>query len=212
MQKNNKIVIILLVVLISIAGYIAFFKGKSGSTDTVLDSAEYFSLNENNLTRDVWLDLKDGITLALNKDLPLQGYENDSRGTILRSDADVTGDGIPEALVLTGTGGAYTTEFVVMRTEDGNVVTANYMQQDGTIGPFTLSGGASVMNLLDYGMISSKQAVYQVEVQTNGDTGKVETCNLSVYKWNSQTKVFEYSSSLSNEQKVDVCSKIGPQG
>ena len=60
--------------------------------------------------------------------------------------ADVTGDGVSEALVWLGTGGASTSEMAVMRIEDDKPVVALFKGRDGKISPMTFLRGAGVLH------------------------------------------------------------------
>src|SRR5882724_10007148 len=62
----------------------------------------------------------------------------------MRRTADITGDGVPEALVYLGTGGASTDENTVMRIENGEPVVARFRRRDGKISSMVFLQGASV--------------------------------------------------------------------
>jgi hypothetical protein len=211
LKNQSTIIIFLLIVLIAIAGYIAFFKDKK--TDISLEPPATISHTPAATTTESvnWQDKLGEVTVALKRDLARPNLGNVQPITILRGDADVTGDGIPEALVYTGDGGAYTDELAVMRLEEGKVVTALYKQKDGTTGPFLVNGGASALNQLDYGMVSAKNAVYQTEVMRNSN-GTTALCTLDAYVWNSQTNIFEYSLSVSKDLEPGYCKNVNSQG
>lgn len=125
------------------------------------------------------------------------------------SQADVTGDGINEAIVGLGAGGASVEYVALMRIKNGVPVPAQFKQQDGTINsPMFISGG-SVMHSDDVRLDSEKQIVYTISTTTDGNTGLPATCAVTAYKWNAQTELFEYNRVQSEEYAILNCPADG---
>lgn len=74
--------------------------------------------------------------------------------------ADVTGDGVPEALVYLGTGGASTGEMTVMRIEDHRPVLAEFKRKNGKVSPAVFLKGASVTHSNAVFLLPKQHAVY----------------------------------------------------
>lgn len=121
---------------------------------------------------------------------------------------DITGDGIPEALVYLGSGGAYTSYLTLMMLdENGKPVAAKFKQKNGKISTLLFLAGASVKNGQSAALAPEKKAVYSGSWRID-DSGKLAACGINAYQWNGQTKIFEFNSALSKEIKPDFCGKI----
>lgn len=122
--------------------------------------------------------------------------------------SDITGDGVPEAIVDLGTGGAATDLFTLMRIENNKPVAARFKQKDGKISSLMFTAGAGGAGR--YGsaveMLVDKKAIYSASYFAYSDES--DYCRVEAYQWNSQTKIFEFNKSLSNEIQQDYCSKI----
>jgi hypothetical protein len=120
---------------------------------------------------------------------------------------DITGDGIPEALVWLGTGGASTSALTLMRIEDGRPVVALSKSREGKTEPLVLLEGASVMHSDIVDLLPKEQAVFHFSSQYMGD-GRLGPCDGAAYRWNSHTKTFDYDSRLSTRLTQDYCRKL----
>jgi len=122
---------------------------------------------------------------------------------------DATGDGIPEAFVYYGAGGATTSNSAIMYIKNGVVYFAKAKYKDGTIGNFEVVSGAGGMYSIKYGTVPGRNVVYQTETQNqyNEDGSAIisKTCTLDAYKWNAQVDIFEYSASESDLLKSQYC-------
>ncbi len=121
--------------------------------------------------------------------------------------ADITGDGIEEALVGFGSG-AYMGYLTLIQIENGKPVVAQFKQKDGKISSLMFLDGASVRNGARVAMLPEKNAIYSGSWGTD-DYGKVNNCSLDAYQWNSKTNTFDFNITLSNELKPDFCRKAG---
>lgn len=125
--------------------------------------------------------------------------------------SDITGDSVPEALVYLGQGGAYTTYLTLMRIENGKPVVAQFKQKDGKISPLIFLDGASVMNGESVVMLPEKNAIYAghwSKVVGGEPYGGLSNCKVEAYQWNSQTRIFDFSQTLSNEIRPGYCQKV----
>jgi hypothetical protein len=124
---------------------------------------------------------------------------------------DITGDGVPEALVDLGTGGAYTSFLTLMRIENGKPVVAEFKQKDGKISPLIFPQGASVMNGESVVMLQERNAIYAghwSKSVTGIPFGSLTDCDVEAYRWNSDTKTFDFDLNLSNEIRQEFCQKV----
>jgi len=122
--------------------------------------------------------------------------------------ADVTGDGVPEAVVYLGQGGASTDYVTIMRIERGEAVVAAFKEADGKVGPKMLLQGASVTHGDSTGMLPREQAVYWMSTTTDGD-GMADKCTVSAYRWNAQQRMFVWNGPLSKRIATTHCPKKG---
>ncbi len=95
---------------------------------------------------------------------------------------DVTGDGIPEALVEYCHMGAYTSDVELMLLERGNPVVARFRDKKRRIVQRGFLRGASVRNGENTALLPDKHAVYGIHWHTD-DLGKLETCAVDAYVW-----------------------------
>jgi hypothetical protein len=120
--------------------------------------------------------------------------------------ADVTGDGIDEAVVYLGQGGASTDEVMLMRIANGAPIFATFKEKNGKIRIPTFLRGASVMHSDDFKLVPEKHAVYSVSSRNNSE-GEPAECAVAAYQWNASTKTFDWSRSLTTQIKKTVCAK-----
>lgn len=115
---------------------------------------------------------------------------------------DITGDGIPEALVDLGEGGAYTSTLTLMRIEQGKPIPAKFKQRDAKVASLVFLEGSSVRNGESVNLVSDTQVIYSSAWGTDGE-GTLNSCEVAAYKWNASTKVFEFNATLSQEIMKD---------
>ena len=142
---------------------------------------------------------------AIQKVLEAQFPREESSGGIYRT-ADITGEGVTEALVLEGMGGASTTQVTLMRIEDSKPVVALFKDRGGKTGPLELIEGSSVMHTDGIDTLPKDHALFTFHYNYNGE-GAIEGCGGDAYRWNAKTKVFEYDGRLSKRLADDACRK-----
>jgi len=136
-----------------------------------------------------------------------QGIEQPYYSIGIRRTADITGDGVPEALVYLGTGGASTDEMTVMRIENGEPVVARFRGRDGKVSSRVFLEGASVMHTDGVEMLPEQHAVYSLRYNY-GSNGKLRECSGEAYQWNPATKLFDYKPLLGRKLTQDTCRKV----
>jgi hypothetical protein len=121
--------------------------------------------------------------------------------------ADLTGDGIEEALVSLGTGGAYTDFLTLMRMDNGKPVLARYKSKDGKPCCELIMTGASVRHGFGVKLLPEQHAIYFGSTTTD-DSGKMDSCSVAAYQWNPHTKTFDLNRRLSKTVEKDYCRSL----
>ncbi|MFH1462635.1 MAG: hypothetical protein ABIG08_03015 [bacterium] len=109
---------------------------------------------------------------------------------------DATGDQVPEAMILTGCTGAYTSHAVLFRFVNGKPALMPFLDQSGNeIPKKVFVAGASMMNYLRVGIDSELQSIYQ----THGSFSPTDCAvdwNIDVYQWREYAGAFQLDDSL----------------
>src|ERR1039457_2955668 len=125
---------------------------------------------------------------------------------------DITGDGVGQALVFFGTGGASTNQLTLMRMEDGKPVVAIFKDRAGKISPKVFVEGASVMHTDSVELLPQEHAVYSIHYNFAGlnpdGVQKVHECGGEAYQWNPHTSTSDYNRRLSERLTQDYCRKV----
>ena len=152
-----------------------------------------------------WKALIPGIESALESELR---YCNDQRTWIDVVEAgDVTGGGIPEALVQYCHMGAYTSQAVLMRLERGKPVRARFRGKDGKVVPMEFLQGASVRHGENAKLLPEKHAVYAIHWETD-DSGALDTCRVDAFVWVAKSETFDANEALSKEIAQSECDRL----
>lgn len=126
--------------------------------------------------------------------------------------ADVTGDGVPEALVYLGQGGASTDYITVMRIEADKPVVALFKEASGKMSPQVFLRGASATHGDTTDFLPDQRAVYWMSTTTD-QNGMANTCTVTAYQWNAQEHVFRLNKLLGKQIAAAHCPKRGtPSG
>lgn len=112
--------------------------------------------------------------------------------------ADVTGDGVEEALVTLGYGGAYT-EVMTLRLESRVPATTSFRRRDGSVHLLEVLKGSSAKNHVNFRLHPDDRAISQIHCTMADNPNEPETaaCSAESYVWNNQTQMFEYVAALS---------------
>jgi hypothetical protein len=136
-----------------------------------------------------------------------QGIEQPYYSIGIRRTADITADGVPEALVYLGTGGASTDEMTIMRIENGGPVVARFRRRDRKVSSMVLIEGVSVMHTDRVEMLPEEHVVYSLHYNY-GSNGELRECAVEAYQWNPDTKLFDYNRPLGKRLRQDTCRKV----
>lgn len=123
---------------------------------------------------------------------------------------EITGDGVPEALVEYCHMGAYTSNFVLLSLKRGTPVLPQFRDKNGKAIPVEFLRGASVRNGENTTLLPQQHAVYAVHWHTD-DSGTLETCIVDAFVWNPKGKTFDQSSRMSNEIARSECPRLRKQ-
>lgn len=155
-----------------------------------------------------WESLLSSIRTALKSAFPNAEVEESTRVNVAKK-ADITGDGVSEAIVSFGlTGVTGYGEVTLMQIENNLPIASLFKQKDGKVsvlgfgsGTFGAGRGESSVEL-----VKSKNAIYSGHYSAFNESN--DSCGVEAYQWNAQTKVFDYNTSLSDEAGKDYCSKV----
>lgn len=129
-----------------------------------------------------------------------------SRGLVsIEEKVDLTGDGILEAFVDMGTGGASVEYISLLRMENGAAVVARAKDIDGVIAPLQLFQGAAVLHSSDIGTVPKEGIVYQREFSYSPEDGTVSSCAIQAYAWNPESSLFAYDPDASLYLQAQGC-------
>jgi hypothetical protein len=159
-----------------------------------------------------WETMMPAVRSVLEKQFPAEHVGKPYPVGILRPGhiADVTGDGIPEALVFLGTGGASTSALALMRIKDDKPIVALSKDRQGKTEPMVFLEGASVTHSDTVDLLPKVRSVSHLHFQYTGD-GRLETCEGEVYRWNPHTETFDYDSRRSKRLTQESCRKVPPR-
>lgn len=121
--------------------------------------------------------------------------------------ADLTNDGLREALVTMGTGGAYTDFLTLVTKKENTIQAARFTDANGKISPLTFLAGSSVLNGSDVAMWPAQNAIYQGSWSFD-EKGVFTHCEVQAYQWEEESGTFAFRTSLSDELETDFCSKL----
>lgn len=111
-------------------------------------------------------------------------------------EADITGDGIPEALVKTTWPDNYST-LTLVKIKDGKPILPLFKDVEGITRNTSWGTPISPNDILK--MSPDKNALYS-SAWVAGNT-----CWVQAFQWNAQTEIFEYNPDLSEEVGQDYC-------
>jgi hypothetical protein len=151
-----------------------------------------------------WTGLLSSIRIVLKQTSPYGEREAQNRIGIVE-ERDITGDGVPEALVYTGEGGASTDILVLMRIEDGKPVLARFKNAEGKLTTLEFLKGASVMHGDSTVMLPDEKAIYLGEYFMNSTATGFSSCTAKAYRWNERTKTFDWDRNLGKQIAETFC-------
>lgn len=127
--------------------------------------------------------------------------------------ADITGDGIEEALIYLGSGGAYTSYFAlvqgeILENDQIKINKAKFKTSEGRIEDVMFVEGTSVSHGMSVEFAPSKNAIYAESWQIDPINPDTIECNIEAYVWNQNSKIFEYNEKVGKDATESYCSKI----
>jgi hypothetical protein len=130
-------------------------------------------------------------------------------GILIAQEADLTGDGITEALVDAGVGGAYTNSLVLMEVKNGGPVVSQLRTKEGdVIHADSFLSGASVRNGEETRLIPERGGIVSFHYSLASDGKTPESCEAEAYVWDADTGFFEYQTGLSSSMKTTYCEDL----
>ena len=209
----NIILIVLVVILAGVVGYLTLIKkptspvttNQTPPANTPTQQTPPITSPEPTPKPVNWESLIPDIKITLQQAFPERIFRDEDIEILTKG--DITGDGIPEALVQIYCG-ATTCELVLMRIENNKPVVSRFKQKDGEISYLAFSEGAGGAGRYGSGtkLIEDKNTIYFTHHFAYNESS--DSCGAEAYQWNSQTKIFEFNVSLSNETGQNYCSKI----
>jgi hypothetical protein len=152
-----------------------------------------------------WKVLTPGIEATLESELKF--CNQDRRSIDVVQTTDVTGDGIPEALVNYCHMGAYTSDLALIQLIGGKPVSAHFQGKDGKVVKPGFLEGASVRNGEATKLFPEKHAVYAIHWSTY-NSGKLASCTVEAYVWAARSGTFDANGAVSKEIAKHACFQL----
>ena len=156
-----------------------------------------------------WQRMTPAIRKALRSQFPDERGDGPYPVGILRAGhvADITGDGLSEAVVFFGQGGASTSQLTLMRVEGGKPVVALFKDRAGKVRPMIFIEGASVMHTDGVELLPKQRSIFALHYDY-GPNGRLHQCGGEAYTWNRQSKTFNHNSPLTKALTKSTCSQV----
>jgi hypothetical protein len=135
------------------------------------------------------------------------GCTAERRVTDIVASADVTGDGVPEALVAYCNEGAYTATVALIRLEENRPVPAKFRDSHHHVIQLEFLMGASVRNGEATALDPAKHAVYSLTWHTD-DNLKLDKCRARAFVWTPRSATFDESPTTSKELAKRECARL----
>ena len=117
------------------------------------------------------------------------------------------------AIVDMGAGGAYTEYYTICVPSGDKLVLADFKNKDGTVGKQMFAEGSSVKHETKFTIEQLSEGASYIYSYTidRDDSGKVTNITVDAYRWNTDTKMFEYDSAAADEFKNRLQESITPE-
>jgi hypothetical protein len=140
---------------------------------------------------------------TLKKTFPDMKTIGDRGEPFIAQSIDINGDYVPEAIVDLQTGGAYTEDYAICQLENGKLNVANFRDKNNLFSQKFFSKGASVRHEVRLDFLNDSKGnnvIYQYTIDKSAsDPAVIDNITVEAYKWNEETKCFEYNKELSLE-------------
>jgi hypothetical protein len=124
--------------------------------------------------------------------------------------ADITGDGMSEAIVAYCRQGPYTSNVALMTLDSGKPVLARFRSSKGKPMDPAFVVGASIKDGEGVKFLPFKHAVY--EIQWHIDKAmKMDSCTVDAYVWNAGSGTFDQNESVGKEIAASECTRLSDQ-
>ena len=155
-----------------------------------------------------WKTLTPEIQAALGDTYSL--CNRSSRTIEIGQTADITGDGIREAIVAYCHQGPYTSNVVLMMLENGKPVLARFRSSKGKPIDPTFLVGASVKDGEGVKFLPVRHAFYDIQWHID-KAMKMDKCTVEAYVWNANNGTFDENESVSKEIGTSECTHLREQ-
>jgi hypothetical protein len=205
---SNTIFVLFVIAFIGIILYLNLNKEEKEPLDEQAQNSFFAEEEKESLEPIDWESLIPEIQTVIDEQLHKGMKIETLRPIGISEEKDITGDGLPEALVYLGTGGAATDSFALARIENNKPVIAEFKEKNDNISFLTfLSGtGGSGRYGLNVSLIEEENAICSTSFLAYQNES--DYCRAEAYQWNPETKVFEFNVELSAEIKKDYCSNL----
>jgi hypothetical protein len=133
-----------------------------------------------------------------------------SRTIEIGQTADITGDGVPEAIVAYCRQGPYTSNVALMMLDDGKPVLARFRDSRGKPVNPTFMAGASVSDGEGVKFMPFRHAFYDIQWHIDKSM-KMDRCTVDAYVWNPGISTWDQSESVSKEIASTECTHLREQ-
>lgn len=124
--------------------------------------------------------------------------------------ADITGDGITEAVVAYCRQGPYTSNVALMTLDNGKPVLARFRSSKGKPVDPTFVVGASIKDGEGVKFLPFKHAFYDIQWHID-KAMKMDKCTVDAYVWNAGSGTFDQNEPVSKEIGTSECTRLSDQ-
>lgn len=133
--------------------------------------------------------------------------ERRSRPIQIVRETDLTGDGVAEALVATGSGGAYADDLVLFTWVMDEPVLAKFINDKNEETLIIFSEGASVRNGMRVDWQPEQRVIYSGSWSVDFD-GSLAGCGVNAYQYDDNRLAFVYHQDLSVSLGSEFCANL----
>ncbi|MFA5736640.1 MAG: hypothetical protein WCX70_00495 [Candidatus Paceibacterota bacterium] len=142
--------------------------------------------------------------LKETKDISTEGQ---LRPVQIVREVDLTGDGISEALVTTGSGGAYSDDLVLFVWKGDSPALAKFINALGEESSIIFSEGASVRNGASVNWKPEQRIIYSSSWNIDFN-GALADCEVNAYQYDDNQLAFVYQEDLSATIGLEFCAVL----
>ncbi len=150
---------------------------------------------------------------VLKNAFPDMKFIGENGNPYISETVDLTGDGVPEAIVDMGCGGASIEYYTVCYIRNGTLKVVNFKDKNGKISHMFFDEGSSIKHTSELKFLNDGKGntvLYSAETVKN-DSGEVTDITVNAYKWNKTENLFEYNEEFSKEIKKTLEKQLMPK-